>query len=313
MLCPRWFSVVLVSVLVAGCGGDEFSSQQGNGGTAGSGAGGSAGSGAAAGSGGSAGGAGTAASGGSAGSSGGAGGQAGGGAGGTAGGTGGAPPVACGPVAGLKPLLFTTLDDGPSILTPNEGSGTGSFKTLPEQDFHPGKCGTAIRLDAKGEHVQFDEKSNLEIKKGTIDFWHQPGAPHTDGVLRNFFSSPGYWTKANGLLIRKTGSGFGNTFQVVFRDKAGGNRTTEIASNAYSFSANTWVRITVTWDFSVSGQAVRVYFDGVEAKYKTFVNGTPAVDSHQVGRINIGTPDSAQSPVGGLIDDFKIYGEVVEP
>ncbi len=312
MFCCRFFVGISVLVLVVGCGGDEFSGDA-SGGAAGSGAGGSAGSGAAAGSGGVAASGGSAGNSGAAGSSAGAGGQAGGGAGGTAGGAGGAPPVGCGPVAGIKPLLFTTLDDAQSILSPKEGSGAGSFQTLPEEDFRPGKCGKAIRLDAKGENVQFDEKSNLEVKKGTIDFWYQPELPHTDGVLRNFFSSPGYWTKANGLLIRKTGGGLGNAFQVAFRDKAGGNRTTEIDSSAYTFSSNTWVRITVTWDFSLSGQAVRVYFDGVEAKYKSSVNGTSEIDSHQVGRVRIGNPDSAQSPVGGLIDDFKIYDRVVKP
>ncbi len=224
-------------------------------------------------------------------------------------------PPGCAPVQGQPLLLHTTLDKLPDITVPASGSGAGTT-TIPSANFEPGKCGDAIRVDSDGQYIQFPEKGNFDLSRGSIDFWYRPDLSQLDGKLHGFFVSPGFESGANGMVVRKVGDGLGNQFQVSFRDKQGGVRTTSVAASEYSFTALTWVRITVTWDFSLSGQAVRIYFDGAEPKYQSSVNGTPEVTSHDMGQIAIGAASVSggpTGPAGGLLDDFKIYGAVVPP
>jgi hypothetical protein len=303
------------------CSGDEFSSGTGaRGGSAGSaGAAGSSGSSATGGSSGS-GGSATGGNGGASGAAGtGNGGSAGnGGDGGVAGssgatgGSGGGTPE-CGPVPGKGLALYTTLDDEGSITAP--ASGNPASAAFYPADFHSGKCGAALMIDASGDYVRFAEPQNILYTTGTIDFWLYPKNSELDGVQRTYVESSGFGTTA-GVLVRKLGAGNANAFIVRFSDKLGVEYETRVSDSGYDLAPNTWIRITVTWDFTVSGaHAVRVYFDGVEPGYAAMVVGPKDMTLNSTSGLLFvaNDADAATAPVGGLIDDFKIYNSVVTP
>lgn len=89
--------------------------------------------------------------------------------------------------------------------------------------------------------------------------------------------------------------------------------------SAYSFAAQTPVRITVAWNLTgpASSPAVWIFFDKVEASsYSARAQlpiATPKMNT-ATGKIFVGA-DSGVDPVPamGLIDDFKIYGASIPP
>ncbi len=322
--------------LITACGGEEFSqggvggagsgaisgsSGMGNAaGTSGSGAtSGAAGAAAASGSGGvggvsgGSGGVGAAGGGGSAGvgATGGKGGSSGVGAAGGAGGSG-----ATGGTCGVNQpglLLHSELNNLFSIENPakNSGSGGGTAKGV---TFHAGKCEKAVRIDATGERVEFPQPGNLDLKKGSVDFWYRPDTAHDDGAPRTFVITAG-GTTANSMQIRKAGVASGNNFNVEFRDGGDKYHKTSVAPDQYTFFAKQWIRIVVTWDLSVTEQVVHVYFNGKEPKnYAAVAKGPLVISNPSTGGFIVGTTIIKQDqPIGGLIDEFKVYETVIAP
>lgn len=339
----RW-SALGIALLALACSGEEFASQASGGtGGAGAGAGGASGGGAGVGgaSGGTAGTSGGAggASGGTAGASGGAGGASGGaggtgggagGAGGTGGGAGGASGgtgggggtgvVAwpdCGKVSGPPLLLHSTLNDYPSITNLFVGNGNGD--AFPNDDFHGGKCESAILIDGPNERVEFPQSGNIDFSKGTIDFWYVPKTAETDNAIHNLFATGG-WSVAGegGIKIRKADSSNSNEFTVYIVDPTGFFHKTSVPEANYSFTANKPVRITVAWSLSgpVGAPAVSIFFDKVApAKYGARA-ALPIVTpiGNAAGKIFVGADKASDpSPANGLIDDIKIYGATLAP
>ena len=258
--------------------------------------------------------------GGSGGSTAGGGGSGGGGTGGASGGAGGSGGTggggfACGPKASATALLYTTLDDAGSITSPASGSGMGaSHSTTPTDDFLGGACGSAIQLDETNEYVRFRQAMNFDYAQGTIDFYYQPSYASTDGNNHPLFGTSDF--SNGGIRIRKAAANNNNNLQVIIVDASAGIHETQVAPADTPFSPGTWVRVTISWDSAAAGQAVRIYFDGVEATYVSTVNGGfPMPSARGDEFVYIGAFDDRmnQGPSSGLIDDFKIYGTVEAP
>ena len=315
----------------AGGGATGGAAGSGVGGAAGAGGstGGSSGSGAAAGSGGSSGSGAVGGSGGASGSGGSAGTGGASGSGGSAGtggsgGTGGGSPTCH---AGSRPsgvLLHTTLDDAASITTPAAGDGTGSaFTTTPVDDFVPALIGNGIRLDAPNEDVGYRQRvgttANVNFQTGAIDFCYRPGYAHTDGVDHALFGSTTFGGgNPGGIRIRKAGASNTNHFQVIYTDSTGAFGETGVPPTSFSWTAGQWVRVTVSWDFTVgaSERNIRVFFDGVEASVPPATASTgpasmpmPATDEFIV----IGSFRQQTWNPDGVIDEFYTYGTPIVP
>lgn len=332
----KWWVSLGGCVLLLSCGGEEFASS-GSGGA--SGTGGTSGTGGASGSGGAASGGGGGApsgggaagvgaaggaagggggstgggggntgggggnTGGAAGSSGGSAGTAGnGGSGGSTGGTGGTV-AGCGVPSAVQSnlLLHTTLDNmgaaqNPAFIKSQQtGYVAGTFVT-------EGPCGGAFQVSHNSHCVKYPAPQNLELQKGTIDFFFKPNFNTTDGVSHKLFAlTSGY------MLLSKTASpenflSFGMPSTPIV----------QIAPGDVGFVNGQWKRITVAW-LENSGQiTVNIYLDGVQKG-----TGTKAVPSVAVPsplNMYVGNLGCVAADYGaGVYDDFKIYDTNLPP
>lgn len=216
-------------------------------------------------------------------------------------------------------LLWTTLDDESSVTAPMTGAGAGEVSTMPANDFVSALDGQGVMLDAAGEYIRFPQQSggtdNIDLDQGTIDFCYRPNYDHLDSLNHGIFGT-GDIGGAGGLRIRKAAGNNNNALQVIAN--GGSFNELNIPSNAYAFVPDTWVRITVSWDFGVgmNEQNTHVYIDGVEVIDPNAPTGPVAVPGPDpAGFVYVGAVDDGDPPWSSdaTIDDFKLYDSARVP
>ena len=220
-----------------------------------------------------------------------------------AGGSGAAPALPCGPSAKATPKLYTTLDGSVAIQVPSSGVGPGTGNG----DFIGGKCASALRIKDSGHYLSYPALGNLDTTRGTFDFWMLPEHSPKDGKEHPFLFVAGRFSVTKG----DTGS-----FSVGVNDAGGGTEVTHVKADQVAYKLGTWVRVTVTWDFTRNDQHVRIYFDQVEvSQYSSASAGAKSMQP--VGASDtlvIGARGKSSLEVAGAaLDDVKIYDSVVFP
>ncbi len=220
-------------------------------------------------------------------------------------------------------LLHSTLDDAGAVMNPAVGAGMGQVFTMPADDFVPGLDGDAVYIDAGAEFIRFPQRANgndnINFEQGTIDFCYRPDYDHTDGENHALFEARGSNMSGGGFIrVRKAAQNNANSFQVLFLEA--GNMATfgelAIDANDYAWTAGEWVRVTVSWDFTVGGneQNLRAYLDGVELIDPDPPLGPQNMPSPgNMGNIFVGFFNMNDWPASGAIDDFKLYDSALAP
>ncbi len=227
--------------------------------------------------------------------------------------------------SGIRALLCSTLDDAVSITSPSIGSGAGAgHLTVPLDDFVAAQIDEGIRIDGAAEYVRFQQAdgatTNFDSDQGTIDFWYLPSYVETDGVNHHLIGTQP-WGGTGGLRIRKAAADNTNHFQAIFIDDTGGfgggAGETSVNPANYTFTPGVWIRIRVTWDFTVAGgvQNVRIYFDDVEATYAQTRTGSANMVPEDASRdVYVGAWDAVDvDTADGVIDQLVIYATAVAP
>lgn len=224
-------------------------------------------------------------------------------------------------VASQSSLLNTNLNDLASVQNPIRGTGAGaSVTTTPANDFVPGHAGNGIRINAANENARFLETSggiqNVELDRGTADFWYIPSSVHTDGVYRPLVSI-GPWAAAGSIHIRKHNGSNKNVLGVTCFDASGSRTDTDVAATNYSFTPGTPVNIRITWDFTVgpSVKNIHIYLNGVEATPVYFSSGPKSMPAESATRfIFIGhRGDTSGFHGNGVFDELVIYPTAIPP
>jgi N-acetylglucosamine-6-sulfatase len=219
------------------------------------------------------------------------------------------------------PLLYTTLDDIASVSNPVNGTGAGSsIVTTPANDFVPGHIGNGINIDAAAEYVRFVQISgatkNIELSKGTIDFWYEPNYNKNDGVSHRIFGFGTRNGKGSFGLYKRT-AGFGNDLYVVFIDSQSKNHETTIVPGSFNWSAGQWVNLRITWDSTAGAgiQNTRIYMNGQEMQYQSISTGSfPMPAENSSAYIYIGSVAVNESKTAsGILDEVEIYENVYPP
>jgi len=229
--------------------------------------------------------------------------------GGSAGGAGGGEPDPCATPSGPSgpPVFFTTLDDLGSLQLPVYGAGNqAAVVTTPANDFPTGACGHALRIDGANEYARV--QNHVDEQRGTLLFWYA-SAVSANGGDRHLFSS----TEASGAnrLLVEIRPVAGLT--VELHDSMDAKHIT-IAGGVAALDSGNWVHVRIVWNVALSGQMVRVWFDGVEATYGIIEDGPITVTPATGARMVIGARDAADSsPAKGLIDELAIFDYAVPP
>lgn len=205
--------------------------------------------------------------------------------------------------------------DGPgdfSGSSPRKGLGAGASFV---GDFVPAKVGNGLRIDASGEYGRYRQTDgttkNIELDKGSVEFWYRPNYSHTNGIRYPLLST-GAWLSPGSLHLVKEDAAGANDFVVYFFDTAGTqNSQNRISSLNYSFTQGTWTHIRATWDFTVSGgaQNIHVYLDGKEATLEPgFSVGSFAMaPESSTEYLYIGSRDGGALHGNGVFDELKVY------
>lgn len=196
------------------------------------------------------------------------------------------------PVGGVAPLL-------PSTATP---PGTCRAGNIPSN--------TSISVfDAVNTNIDV----NVSIgNAGTIGFWYRNAAAWNDGNARMLLDASndlGAGGADKNFYVVKEGGGV-----LRFQVEDSGDTDSAAVTAAYTFAANTWHYIAVSWD--LPNDRVRVYVDGVLAATSTTnLNGVLGDattlylgDNRNNGMA--GTTNYTGNSANGIIDEVRIYNYV---
>jgi hypothetical protein len=193
--------------------------------------------------------------------------------------------------------------------------------TTPANDFVAGHLGNGIQINSNNEYARFTltdgVTQNVELDTGTIDFWFKPAYAHTDGKRHTLVSIGAVGQTTTGLDIEKNNSLNGNEFSVRVSNGNGPVRGTGVASTNYSFTANQWIQIRVTWNFADSSRAIRIYFNGVEAgsySYNTIPYPYSLGAENSTQYVYLGQRAATGTfPANGVLDELRIYNVALIP
>ncbi len=234
----------------------------------------------------------------------------------------GAPlPSGAGYRADVKPLArahfasdltwYSTLQDAGAVTTPNVGSGG----VITNSDFAVGRYGTAARFDAAGEFITIPKDTNLDLSKGTVEFWYQPSTAHDDGAAHRLW---GYSLDASHYIFLQKENAGGtpvNGLRFEFRNGTPTDVTSVmVAATEYSWRAGDWVHVRATWDDTAApGERARLFINGVEPVHTEPLTNYSSVGMPTTGVILIGADSVGTRPANGLVDEFRIYSTATAP
>ncbi|MEW5916736.1 MAG: LamG-like jellyroll fold domain-containing protein [Gemmatimonadota bacterium] len=234
------------------------------------------------------------------------------------------PPPAVGDV-----LLHSTLDGPAAVMGPTLGSGVNaSIVTSPANDFVPAKVGNGLRVDAIGERIlipQADNRAqNVELERGTIEFWYRPGYNHNDNHKYTIVGT-GNWPPVQGaptgrgsIHLGKHNDSNNNDIFLIFFDANGVRWEHNVPVANYGWRAGDWLLVRLTWDFGVPAgvQNLHLYVNGNELRLAGHVSRgpqpIPAERSDEL--MYIGSRDVAGSIIGnGIYDEVRVWNRVLPP
>ncbi len=233
-----------------------------------------------------------------------------------------------GPASAAEVLFQSTLDGPGSVTAPLFGDGSGALiATSPANDFAPAMNGSGLRFDVTQEGLyvpQTGAAQNIELDKGTIEFWYQPFYTPGDGN-KYAICGTGPWGSAGSLHFGKHNDSNGNDLYLHSFDASAAMHINNVLFTDYSWSAFDWIKIRLTWDWTVPAgtQNVHLYFDDAEVP----VTGDGGLSPATTGPMSTG-PESpsaafylgARSPTAtsniigsGLYDDVVVIDEPLPP
>ena len=219
-------------------------------------------------------------------------------------------------------LIFqSSLDDPNSVANPMVGvTGNYIISSSPANDFSLGyNNGMGFNADAVGEFIRFPQTvgghSNVNPSKGTVEFWYQPNYNSNNATKYTIFGT-GDWHAPGSVHLGKHNPSNNNALFLIFFDSAGTFYHNNVIASNFSWSANEWVLVKMTWDFTVAvgEQNLHLYLNGVEAPITATGNGAVETGPKTMPPANpnsdiyIGSRDLQGNIIaGGIYDEIRIF------
>lgn len=193
------------------------------------------------------------------------------------------------PVGGASPVLPATASPPDTCRGANIPSNTAT--------------GT---YDAVNTNIDVDAVIG---NRGTISFWYRAAVNWNNGTARMLLDASndlGNGGVDKNFYLVKEGSGV-----LRFQVEDSNDQDTAAVTAAFTFAANTWHHIAVTWD--MPGDRTQIFVDGVlQATSTQNVNGTLGNtstlyigDNRNAGML--GTTNYTGNSANGVIDEFRVY------
>lgn len=185
----------------------------------------------------------------------------------------------------------------------------------------PGTCG-AGKIPAGTTAIGVN--TNIDVNSignaGTIAFWYSSNSAWNDGNARMLFDASldnsgttDAADKSFFLVKRATGA-----LQFSLEDTADADATA--TSPSYSFGANTWHHIAVTWD--MAADSFNIYLDGDSVPVATSTTNLAAtlgdmanlyLGTRQAGTATTSMANYVTNTANGYIDEARIYNRALAP
>jgi len=189
--------------------------------------------------------------------------------------------------------------------TAKDLSGNGNDGNIVGAKRVDGIYDKGISIGEKGEYV---EMPNVIEPVGTIEFWFKPNWDGADlATYRLFDASAGaiFWLMGKGVLVNDRVNELG----FFFEDAADSDFVIQTNSNVIE-SAGKWYHLAATWDFE--NKESKFYFNGEEVASGAGLGDFPELSPQPRLGDNLG-PKDAEHGADSVIDEFAIYGRVLEP
>ncbi|MFL6658105.1 MAG: LamG-like jellyroll fold domain-containing protein, partial [Massilia sp.] len=186
----------------------------------------------------------------------------------------------------------------------------------------PGTCGAVNTPSTAGAGINTGIDVNSVGNSGSIAFWYAGSAAWNDGNARMLFDASndlGANAADRHFFLAKDSSG-----RLVFSLKDSAGTISTASSISYSFGANTWHHIAVTWDLATDYLAI--YLDGDSTPIATSVTNVNGVlgDTATLyigAQRNAGVTTGASgapagytaNPANGYLDEVRIYNRALAP
>ncbi len=190
----------------------------------------------------------------------------------------------------------------------NNASPLGAPSTaLPSPATPPGTCraGTIVSNTSTGTIEAIDTGIDVDTRmrrSGTISFWYKAASGWTTDDRQLLDATT---TNGRSFSLAKRGNG---TLRFAVTDSNNSTYTADSAS--FSYAANTWVHIAVSWSFGDAAR-LRVYVNGTQSGSTSTSNNSL---SSSISTLYIGDNRSAQLGSGGTgnsadgqIDEVRLY------
>ena len=199
--------------------------------------------------------------------------------------------------------LGSASPTGPTVSNPPGSAVPGS----------PGTCG-AGNIPAGTTAIGIDTGIGINslVNAGTIAFWYAGNAAWNDGNARMLFDASNDLGASDRHFYLAKGSA-GNLY-FSLKDSAGTASTASTA--AYSFGADEWHHIAVTWNLATN--SLQVFVDGaLAASSSTVLNGTLGalatlyVGSQRMAGVTGTGTGYTTNTANGLVDELRLYAGVL--
>ena len=201
-------------------------------------------------------------------------------------------------------LWYSTLQDAAAVTSPDVGSGGTLSGAV---SFEAARFGGGARVSASGDSIRLPTAGNFDKAHGRIGFWYRPSYDNTDGVLHDLC---GFATDANNYLFFEKRA----DNNLYFRIRAGGGGIAEVqvTSANYSWRANEWVHLRISWDDTLPlGTQQRIHINDIEPPN---VNPTVDYDSSVLvvpAQLRFGNSDGDATFAPGVYDEIDIISDTV--
>ena len=222
-----------------------------------------------------------------------------------------------------NPLLYTILDNRTSVFMPVFGDGSHAVLfTVPTDDFVDGMIGSGLHADAhleRAAYPQIDSSGvpNIELERGTIEFWYRPAYNWNDSV-KHTITGTGNWAAPGSMHLGKHNQSNQNSIYLILNNGSGVRFEHNVVVSAYSWMAGDWVLFRLTWDFNVALGVpnLHLYLNGVELPLsgQTSWGPQPMPAEQPTQFLYIGSRGSLGCcPAKGVYDEFRIWNVVLAP
>jgi len=202
------------------------------------------------------------------------------------------------------PVGYWNFDEGSGTTSTYDSSGnehTGSLTGVAEDEWVPGKFGSALDLDGDNDYVDVTSHIDFQTQRPTVEAWIKSDDATSFHQVVNYGvggANRGWTLITNGTSI-----------QFTVRD---GSSAYTAQSAFGTVNQGEWHHLAGIYD----GSDVKVYVDGIVGTTTTSFTGS--IDYTSPPTLSMGVNDSAGNDFDGKVDDVRVYnyartqGQIIE-